>query len=74
VSVTPGESRSGATAEWTFRLACGHEIVIPPGIASAAIVLHHRDECEGRAPPPPPRLAWWAPPLDAPSMVDVAPF
>lgn len=64
------EHRSGAHAEWTIRLECGHEVEVPWGYRSpavAACVVRHRAQCEA----PPVDLsgvAWWAAPLGLPSL------
>lgn len=59
--------RSGASGEWKVGLECGHQIVVPWGSASPAVlagILEHRHECDSE----PPMLtgpAWWAAPLAA---------
>lgn len=57
--------QSGAYAEWTVRLECGHDIALPWGSrepALAACIVEHRHRCET------PSLdlsgvAWWAAPV-----------
>jgi hypothetical protein len=58
-------SRAGAKVEWHVRLECGHEIAVPWGYASPAVmacIVQHRDRCETPAPDL-SGMAWWAAPL-----------
>ena len=61
-----GEHRSGAIADWKVRLDCGHEIDVPWGVASPAVmacIVHHHDGCETPTADL-SGMAWWAAPLD----------
>jgi hypothetical protein len=57
--------RSGANVEWALRLECGHEISVPWGDASPAVmgcIVQHRAKCED-ARPDLSGMGWWAAPL-----------
>lgn len=61
-----GAARSGAKVEWQLKLDCGHDITVPWGFASPAVmacVVQHRDRCEVREPDHLSGLGWWVAPL-----------
>ncbi|HTP53461.1 MAG TPA: hypothetical protein VML94_00625 [Thermoplasmata archaeon] len=69
------ESRSGANAEMTFRLNCGHEVAVPFGSANpavAAFIVQHRELCESQRPDL-SRVAWWDTPIERTPIFGVAP-
>jgi hypothetical protein len=44
-----GVDRAGATRDWQLLLECGHEIAVPWGSVSPAVmacIVHHREQCE----------------------------
>jgi hypothetical protein len=44
-----GVDRAGATRDWRVLLECGHELAVPWGSASPAVmacIVHHRGQCE----------------------------